>query len=105
MGRSKAMKLSVLSLARNDLKEVHLYLSEYGESPPQKFRDSFEKFCAQVVNMPHMFSHYEHSPNYRKAVIIFDYIIFYKVDESKGKVMIYRVLHSKRNVKPWLDSN
>ena len=103
MGRSKAMKLSILSLAKNDLKEIRLYLSEYGESPPKKFRDGFEKFCAQVVDMPFMFSQYEYNPNYRKAVIIFDYLIFYKVDESKGKIMIYRVLHGKRNTKPLLD--
>jgi len=97
------MKLSVLSLARNDLKEIRLYLSEYGESPPKKFRDSFEKFCAQVVDMPNMFSQYENNPSYRKAVIIFDYLIFYKIDENKGMVMIYRILHDKRNVMPLLD--
>jgi len=96
------MKLSILSLAKNDLKDIRSYLSEYGETPPKKFRKSFEKFCSQVVDMPYMFNPYEHDPNYRKAVIIFDYLIFYKVDESKGKVMVYRILHSKRNVKPLL---
>ena len=97
------MKISVLSLAKNDLKEIRLLLSECGESPPKKFRESFEKFCAQVVDMPHMFSKYEQNSNYRKAVIIFGYLVLYKVDESKGKIMIYRVLHSKRNIVPLLD--
>ena len=27
----------------------HVYLSEYGVSPPQKLRASFEKFCVQVL--------------------------------------------------------
>jgi len=97
------MKLSVLSLARNDLKEIRLYLMEYGERPPKKFRESFEKFCTQVVSMPNMFSQYEHNQGYRKAVIIFDYIVFYRVDESMGKVMVYRVLHGKRNIRPLLE--
>jgi plasmid stabilization system protein ParE len=97
------MKLSVLSLAKNDLKEIRLFLSGYGESPPKKFRDSFEKFCAQVVSMPYMFSQYEYNQDYRRAVIVFDYMVFYKVDEGKGRVMVYRILHSKRNVTPLLD--
>jgi len=99
------MKLSVLSLARDDLKEIRMYLSDYGERPPQKFRDSFKKFCIQVVDMPYMFSLCEHNKEYRKAVIIFDYVIFYKVDEDKRKILVYRVLHGKRNMRPLLDSD
>jgi plasmid stabilization system protein ParE len=97
------MKVSVLSLAKNDLKEIRLFLSEYGENPPEKFRESFEKFCAQVVDMPYMFSQYEYITSYRKAVIAFDYLVFYRIDESKGKIMVYRVLHGKRNIAPLLD--
>ena len=103
MGRGKAIELSILSIARNDLKEIRLYLSEYGESPPKKFRDSFQKFCTQIINMPNMYSQYEYKQDYRKSVIVYDYLVFYKVDESKGKVMVYRVLHGKRNTKPLLD--
>jgi len=97
------MRLSVLSLAKSDLKEIHLRLSEYGEAPTKKFRESFEKFCAQVLGMPFMFGQCEYSPSYRKAVILYDYLVFYRVDESKDKVMIYRVLHGKRNILPLLD--
>lgn len=89
------MKLSILSLARSDLKEIHMYLSEYGENPPKKFREHFEKFCSQVLEMPLMFGQYKYNIQYRRAVIIFDYQIFYRIDEDK--VMIYRVLHSRRN--------
>ena len=103
MGRSETMRLSILSLARNDLKTVQLYLSEYGERPPEKFRADFEKFCTQVVDAPFAFSPYEHDPSYRRAVIIYDYLVFYKVDEEKERVKIYRVLHGKRNVQPLLD--
>ena len=78
-------------------------MSEYGDSPPKKLRDSFEKFCAQVVDMPYMFNQYEYNSDYRKAVIIFDYLVFYKVDESEGEVMVYRVLHGRRSVTPLLD--
>ena len=91
-------KIAVLSLAQNDLREIHGYLSEFGEKPPKKFREGFEKFVEQVSNMPYMFCAYERDSNYRKAMIIFEYLIFYRVDEHKNEVKIYRVLHGKRKV-------
>ena len=101
LGRDKTMKLAVSRLAKDDLKEIHGYLSEFGEGPPGKFRESFEKFCVQVTKVPCSFSRYEHSPNYRKAVIAFGYLIFYRVEKAEkteGEVKIYRVLHGKRSV-------
>jgi len=103
LGCSEAMKVSVLSLAKSDLRDIHLCLSEYGEAPAKKFRESFEKFCAQSANMPYMFGQCEYNPSYRRAVIIYDYLVFYKVDESKSEVKVYRVLHGKRNIEPLLD--
>ena len=103
MGRSKVIRLSVLSLAKSDLKEIHFRLSEYGEAPTKKFRESFEKFCAQVLDMPFMFGQCEYSPSYHRAVILYEYLVFYRVDESKGNVMVCRVLHGKRNIIPLLD--
>ena len=97
------MRVSILKLARNDLREIREYLSEFGESPPEKFRESFEKFCLQVANMPYIFNEYEHNPTYRRAVAIYEYLIFYQVDEKKGIIKIYRVLHGKRNIMPLLN--
>ena len=96
------MKISILRLARNDLREIREYLSGFGESPPGKFRESFEKICVQVSDMPYMFGEYEYNPLYRKAVVVYDYLIFYQVDEIKGIIKIYRVLHGKRNIMPLL---
>ena len=91
------MKIVILALARDDLKEIHKYLSEFGESPAKKLRESFENFCVSVADMPYMFGQYEHNQGYRKAVIVFDYLVFYKVDDKSDKIKIYRVLHGKRN--------
>jgi len=89
-------KIAVLSFAQNDLREIHGYLSTFGENPPRKFREGFEKFVELVSNMPYMFGEYTYNPKYRRAVIIFEYLIFYRVDERNGEVKIYRVLHGKR---------
>jgi plasmid stabilization system protein ParE len=98
------MKIILLNLARNDLQEIIEYLSGFGENPPKKFRANFEKFCSQVMDMPYMFIQYEHNHFYRKAVIAFDYLVFYQIDEKKGIVKIYRVLHNKRNFEPLLET-
>ena len=90
------MRISILKLARNDLKEIRDYLSGFGENPPRKFREDFERFCSQVVEMPNMYSVHELDSNYRKAVIIYDYLVFYKVENDKA-IKIYRVLHGRRN--------
>ena len=92
------MKVFILKLARNDLQEIREYLSEFGESPAKKFRESFENFYKQVSDMPYTYAQYVHNPLFRRAVIIFGYLVFYGVDESRNIVRVYRVLHGKRNV-------
>jgi len=66
-------------------------LSEFGENPPKKLRESFEKFVEQVSNMPYMISKYEHKSSYRKAVIIFEYLVFYRKNRIRRE-------HGKRYV-------
>ena len=92
------MKPVVLKLARDDLKEIRDRLSEFGASPPIKFRESFEKFCTQVENMPYMYSQYENNLKYRRAVIEYDYLVFYQVEDESERVKIFRVLHGKRDI-------
>ena len=100
------MKPIVLRLARDDLKEIRDRLAEFGNNPPRKFRDSFTVFCANVTSMPHMYPQYDLNQKYRKAVIEYDYLVFYQVEKTQGKdrAKIYRVLHGKRDILPLLDS-
>jgi len=92
------MKPVVLKLARDDLREIREHLSEFGENPSKRFRESFEKFCVQAENMPYIYSRYGPNPNYRRAVIKYNYLVFYQVEESSGRVKVYRVLHGKRDI-------
>jgi len=97
------MKPVILKLARDDLKTICKELSEFGVSLPKKFRESFEKFCNNVESMPYMYSQYEHNPEYRRAVIAFSYIVFYKIEENINRAKIHRILHGKRNIVTMLD--
>ena len=105
LGFGANMKPAILKLARNDLKEIHGYLSGFGTNPPKKFRTSFEKFCIRVASAPYIYSQYVHNPEYRRAVIEYDYLVFYKVEESTGRAMIFRVLHGKRDIIPLLNDD
>ncbi|WP_313164724.1 type II toxin-antitoxin system RelE/ParE family toxin [Sedimentibacter sp.] len=96
------MKISILRLAKDDLKEIHIHLSGFGEKPSEKFRESFKKFCTNVKDNPNMYGQYKYNPVYRKAVILYDYLIFYQADEDNNTVKIYRVLHGKRNTENFI---
>ncbi|MCL2353786.1 MAG: type II toxin-antitoxin system RelE/ParE family toxin [Defluviitaleaceae bacterium] len=97
------MKISISSAAKAELRDIKRYLSKFGDSPPEKFMDNFEKFCSKVVDMPYMFSEYSYDPSYRKAPLVFDYVIFYKVYSEKNTIHIYRILHSRRDLSSILD--
>ena len=97
------MKPVILKLARDDLKEIREDLSEFGISPPKKFRESFERFCNNVASMPYMYSQFEHNPEYRRAVIAYDYLVFYKIEEGGNRASIHRILHGKRNIVTMLE--
>ena len=90
------MKLIVLKSAVTDIKEINKYLCEFGQQPARKFRQSVEKFREQVVNTPYMYPEYAPLPEYRRAILEYGYLLFYKVDEEIDRIKIYRVLHGKQ---------
>jgi len=99
------MKPVILKLARDDLKEIHNRLIEYGNIPTKKFKDSFKTFCDNVTTMPYMYPEYEYNTMYHKAVVEYDYLVFFKIEkvDNKERVRVYRVLHGKRDILPMLD--
>ena len=98
------MKIYILELARNDLKEIHAYLSCFGDNPARKLRESFENLCNNIQKMPMMYNEHKYNTKYRCATIEFGYLVFYQADEERGAVRIYRVLHGKRNTEHIIES-
>ena len=94
--------IDILRLANKDLYEINEYLSDFAENTLMKFNESFDKFIEQVSNMPYMFRECEHNSNYRMALLAFDYLIFYCIEEENNTVIISRILHSKRNIEDLL---
>ena len=90
--------ITIMLSAQNDLRTIHEYLSDFGESSQKTFRASFDEFIENVSSMPHMYPQYTQKPKYRKAAIAYGYIAFYKINKSKHSILIYRVLNSKQNI-------
>ena len=92
-----AYEVKLLSLAERDLDEICQYLSHFYPGTPGKFLDTLEKDLENISFNPMMFPKYEYNREYRKLVTG-DYLVFYKTDEEKNLVHIYRILHGKRSI-------
>ena len=59
-----------------------------------------------ITTMPYMYPEYDQNPKYRKAVVEYDYLVFYQIEqiENKDRARIFRVLHGKRDIVPILES-
>jgi len=95
------MRVTLKGRANNDIREIRKYLSEFGQNQPKKFLAAFKTFRRQVAAMPYMFNLFEYNPRYRVATIIYDYLVFYRVED--GVIKVIRVLHSSRNTIHILD--
>jgi plasmid stabilization system protein ParE len=89
------MQVKILGSAKSDFKDIRALLINYGTTPANNFRNAYKKFITHVKKMPEMHPVYEFNPDYRVAVLIYDYVAFYKVTENT--IVVYRVLHSRRN--------
>ena len=92
------MKIKVLDTAKADIKAIRETLIPYGIVPANKFRYTYRNFLNCVSKMPEMFPVCKLNPNFRSAVLVYDYIAFYKTDENLNTVIIHRILHGKRNI-------
>jgi hypothetical protein len=50
-----------------------------------------------LAENPYRAAEYEYDVRYRKAIVD-DYLIFYRVDDDKRLVSIFRILHGARNI-------
>jgi len=90
-------EVKLLSLAENDLDEICQYLSQFYPGTPGRFLDALEKNFNNISFNPKMFPKYKYNSEFRRMVIG-DFLAFYKTDEANKQVLIYRILHGKRNV-------
>ena len=90
-------RITFLDEARQDIKDITSYLSQYYTSTARNFMTKLKKQVNQLKTLPLMYPIYEEDPLYRRMVID-DYLLFYSVDEKRNQVIIHRIFHSKRDI-------
>lgn len=95
-------RVVLLKGAIENLREIREYLACYYPGTPARFRKEFEKQVVILQRNPRIFEVYQENPVFRK-MLVFNYIAFYKVDETNKLVQIYRVLHGARDIKQFLE--
>ena len=102
IGENKVYKLEYLPVARQDLIDIVLYISQELQNPDaanrlaEKLIETAEKALIFPYGNPsyHPIKPLRHE--YRKAIVQ-NYLMFYWIDEEKKLVTVVRVLYAKRN--------
>jgi plasmid stabilization system protein ParE len=93
------LKYSVefLDPAWDDYRDITVYLSDYGEGPIGKFLSSLRTLENNLSIMPEGYPVSAENAKYRKAVIAYQYVVYYSIDYKKNLVELYRILKSSRD--------
>ncbi|MCL2838743.1 MAG: type II toxin-antitoxin system RelE/ParE family toxin [Oscillospiraceae bacterium] len=83
-----------LPAAKQDIENIAEYLSQFYANTFKNFMITLEKAIFNLENMPYIGSEYK---DYRRLVVE-DYLVFYKVNDTNGIVKIYRVLRGAQGV-------
>jgi len=90
-------RITFLDEARQDLKDIASYLSQFYAGTARNFTSKLKKQVRQLKTLPYMYPAYEEDPLFRR-MIIDDYLLFYSVDDRQKMVIIHHVFHSKRDI-------
>ena len=97
------MKYKVVFLpeAMSDSYEIRLYLSQYYQSTFRNFFDLLKKRICILRDNPYIAQEYPDRPSYRRLVIE-NYVVFYKVNETTGTIEIHRILNGSRDISRYI---
>gem|GEM_PF-911032 len=95
--KNMAYELRYLATAHEDILEADAYMSEESPDRAKRFLALLDVKLLQLRNTPFMYQVYEEYPIYRR-IVIWDYLIFYLVNETEGVIDVHRVINSKMHV-------
>jgi addiction module RelE/StbE family toxin len=84
--------------AKEDVKDIKSYLSQFYPSTPGKFLKALKESIETLCDNPFLYAVYEGNADYRKMAVL-DYLVFYKVFEDDGVIEIHRILYGMRDIK------
>ena len=79
--------------AKEDKKEIKIYLSKFYPDTPKRFITALKKHIANIKENPYMYPIYPEDPEFRR-MIVDNYIVLYEVFEEDKKIEIARILRA-----------
>ena len=97
-------ELAYLSSFVDDMLHITAYMleSEYPEDIVKKFQNEIEKKTESLRESPKRFTVYEKIPEFHRMLVLYDYQVFYTINDYKKLVQIHHILHSHRNILKFL---
>jgi len=80
-----------------ELCEIELYLAEQSDQAALYVKKTIHKRLQPLKSTPYMYPIYPERPEFR-MLVIFRYLIFYKVHEKKKIVEVRHIIHGMREV-------
>jgi plasmid stabilization system protein ParE len=90
----------LLKRAENDLDEILTRKAELYAGTADRFIIELEKRLDNIAANPYMYQSYINNHRYRRAVLD-EYLLFYRIIEETQEIKIYRVLHSKKDLRKY----
>ena len=97
------MKYSVRfsPFAKEDKGDIIAYLSKFYPETPNRFKALLKEYITKLKENPYQYSIYQDNPEYRHA-LVGNYFIFYKINEEKKQISIYRILRASWDIPNYL---
>ncbi|MCL2546437.1 MAG: type II toxin-antitoxin system RelE/ParE family toxin [Oscillospiraceae bacterium] len=89
--------IEFLPESQSDLMDIRRCLLQYYPSTSGNFFVLLRKKLDLLKNSPYAAQIYIKRPSYRRLVVG-DYAVFYKVNEDKALIQIYRMIHGSRDI-------
>ena len=87
--------------AKEDKNDIKTYLSKFYPGTPRRFSASLKEHIANLKENPYMYSEYPENTNYCRMSVS-NYIVFYKVNDVKKQIDIYRILRASWDLPKYL---
>ena len=87
--------------AKEDKENIIAYLSKFYPETPNRFKVMLKEHITKLKENPYIYSEYPENIEYRR-MLIGNYIVFFKVDEEKKQISIYRILRASWDLPKYL---
>lgn len=87
--------------SREDAKSIQLYLRQFSQNAPSRFKDTLRDKINKVKENPHMYEPYRYQPKYH-SIPIEKYLLFNEVDDKQKIIYVFRILHGAQDTPSYL---